>query len=286
MNKNITITNLGKLEYRNLLVLFFSMVIMDVAAQNAFSTAAGAKGIGAGNANLTYRDIHSGFNNQAGLAYLEGFSGAAYAENRFLLKELQLAAISIAKPTNAGTWGMMLQYFGFEEYNEQKVGLSYSRKLFDKLAIGAQFDFLNTQIKEYGSAAAITFEIGLQYEILDKLTTGIHIFNPIRATIGTQELPAILQIGLTYRPTNYIAISGSVEKDSTLPYTIRMGLEYQVLEKIQFRAGFNSNPNRLSFGLGYTVNRMQLNVAASYHDVLGFSPALGVVFLPVVGPKS
>lgn len=249
-------------------------------AQNAVSTPAGAEGIATGNANLTYQDIHSSFNNQAGLAYLEGFSGAAFVENRFLLKELQLAAISIAKPTPSGTFGMMLQYFGFKEYNEQKVGINYSRKLFDKLAIGAQFDFLNTQIKEYGNATAFTFEIGLQYEVLDKLTTGIHLFNPIRANIGTQELPSILQIGLTYRPTDYISISGSVEKDSTLPYNIRMGLAYQILEKVQFRAGFNSNPNRVSFGLGYIINRVQLNMAAAYHDVLGFSPAFGVVFLP------
>lgn len=270
----------NQVRFSCLLLLLLNFLFTDVSAQNAFSTAAGAKGIGAGNANLTYTDIHSGFNNQAGLAYLDGFSGVAYTENRFLLKELQLAAISIAKPTNSGTWGMMLQYFGFDEYNEQKVGVNYSRKLFDKFSIGAQFDFLNTQIKEYGNAAAITFEVGMQYEILEKLTTGIHLFNPIRASIGIQELPSILQIGLTYRPTGYIAISGSIEKDSTLPYNLRMGLEYQLLEKIQFRTGFNSNPNRLSFGLGYTVNQIQLNVAASYHDVLGFSPALGVVFLP------
>lgn len=271
---------ISELFYSSLLLFLLSGSIKSISAQNAFSTAAGAKGIGAGNANLTYTDIHSGFNNQAGLANLEGFSGVAYAENRFLLKELQLAAISFAKPTNSGTWGMMLQYFGFDEYNEQKVGLNYSRKLFEKFSIGAQFDFLNTQIKDYGNASTFTFEVGLKYEVLEKLTTGIHIFNPIRASIGVQELPSILQIGLTYRPTNYIAISGSVEKDSTLPYNLRMGIEYQLLEKIQFRAGFNSNPNRLSFGLGYTINQMQLNVAASYHDVLGFSPALGVVFLP------
>jgi len=261
------------------LIGILCLPLFSVFAQNAFSTAAGARGIGVGNANLTYQDIHSGFNNQAGLAYLEGFSAAAYAENRFLLKELQLAAISIAQPTNSGTWGMLLQYFGFDAYNEQKIGLNYSRKLFNNLAIGAQFDFLNTQIKAIGNTATFTFEIGLQYEILDKLTVGIHLFNPIRATIGTQALPAIIQIGLTYKPTNYITISSSVEKDSTLPYNLRIGLEYQLLEKIQFRSGFNSNPNRLSFGLGYLINRLQLNVAASYHEVLGFSPALGVVFL-------
>ncbi|MFK7981019.1 MAG: hypothetical protein AB8G86_13620 [Saprospiraceae bacterium] len=248
--------------------------------QNAFATPAGARGIGMGNANLTLKDVYSGFNNPAGLAYLNGFEGAAFVENRFLLQELQMAAISLAQPTNSGTIGMTLQYFGFEDYNEQKVGLNYSRKLFDKLSIGAQFDFLNTRVKEYGNASAITFGIGLQYEILDKLTAGIHVFNPIRATIGTQNLPSIIQIGITYQVADYLTISGAIEKDTTLPYNVKFGLEYQVADKIQLRAGMNSNPNRLSFGVGYLVNQLQLNVAATYHDILGFSPAVGFRFMP------
>ncbi len=249
-------------------------------SQNAFSTAAGARGIGMGNANLTLKDVHSGFNNPAGLAYLDGFSGAAFVENRFLLQELQLAAISVAQSTNSGTIGMTLQYFGFEEYNEQKIGLNYSRQLFDKLSIGAQFDFLSTRVKEYGNASAITFEVGLQYEILDKLTAGIHVFNPIRATIGTENLPSIIQIGITYQVADYLTISSAIEKDTALPYNAKFGLEYQVADNIQLRAGMNSNPNRFSFGVGYLVNQLQLNVAATYHDVLGFSPAVGFRFTP------
>ena len=267
----------------SILLLIFCISFFTISVsfgQNAFSTAAGARGIGMGNANLTLKDVYSGFNNPAGLAYLDGFEGAAFVENRFLLQELQLAAISIAQSTNSGTIGMTLQYFGFEEYNEQKVGLNYSRKLFDKFSIGAQFDLLSTRIKEYGNAAAITFEVGLQYEILDKLTMGIHVFNPIRATIGTEISPSILQIGLTYQVADYLTISGTIEKETTLPYNAKFGLEYQVADKVQLRAGMNSNPNRLSFGVGYLVNQLQLNVAATYHEVLGFSPALGFQFTP------
>ena len=274
-----------KIKKRNLLKCLFiflviSLFLPNIYSQNVFSTAAGARGIGMGNANLTLQDIHSGFNNQAGLAYLDGFSGAAFVENRFLLEELQLATIGVAQATNSGTIGLVLQYFGFEDYNEQKVGLNYSRQLFDKLAIGAQFDFLNTRVKEYGNASAVTFEVGLQYEILDKLTTGIHVFNPIRATLDSENLPSIIQIGLTYQVADYLTISGAVEKNTVLPTTAKIGLEYQIAEKVQIRVGMNSNPNRLSFGVGYLVNQLQLNVAATYHDVLGFSPALGFRFAP------
>lgn len=259
-------------------ILFFTS---NLHGQNAFSTPAGAKGIGMGDADLTFRDIHSGFNNQAGLAYLAGFSGAVFSENRFLLKELQLIGLSIAQPTNSGTWGMTLNYFGFEGYNEQKVGINYSRLLFDNLAIGAQFDFLNTQISEYGNAATVTFEVGLQYEISEKLVAGVHVYNPIRATIGEEALPSILQIGLTYQLADYLRLSGAVENDTNLPYNLKMGVAYQIFKKVDIRVGVQTNPNRFSFGLGYLVNRIQLNVAAAYHDVLGFSPSFGVCFMPL-----
>jgi len=254
-----------------------------VYGQHGLSTSAGARGIGIGNSNLVFKDIYSGFNNQAGLAYLDNFSGAVFVENKFLLKELQFVGLSIAQPTNSGTWGMTLNYFGFTDYNEQKVGLSYSRILFDKLAIGAQFDFLNTRITEYGNANGVTFEIGLQYEILDKLMAGAHVYNPIRTTIGDEELPSIIQIGLTYSLADYITISGAIEKDTNLPYNIKVGAEYQIFEKVDIRVGMNSNPNRFSFGLGYMVNNIQLNAAATYHDILGFSPSFGLSFLPEDG---
>lgn len=259
-----------------LLVSPFSLLY----GQNAFSTSAGARGIGIGNSNLTYKDIYSGFNNQAGLAYLDGFSGVVFVENRFLLKELQFVGLSVAQSTNSGTWGLALNYFGFADYNEQKVGLNYSRILFDKLAIGAQFDFLNTRIADYGNASGVTFEIGLQYEILDKLIAGAHVYNPIRATIGEEKMPSIIQIGLTYALADYITISGAIEKDTNLPYNLKVGVEYKVFEKVDIRVGINTNPNRFSFGLGYLVNRMQLNVAASYHDILGFSPSFGLRLMP------
>ncbi len=261
-------------------LLLLLLPISVLFGQNAFSTSAGARGIGIGNSNIAFKDIYSGFNNQAGLAYLDNFSGAIFVENRFLLKELQFVGLSIAKPTNSGTWGLTLNHFGFSDYNEQKIGVNYSRILFDKLAIGAQFDFLNTQVAEYGNATGITFEVGLQYEILDKLVAGAHVYNPIHASIGEEVLPSIIQIGLTYALAEYITISGAIEKDTNLPYNLKAGVAYQIFEQVNVRVGMNTNPNRFSFGLGYLVNNIQLNVAATYHDILGFSPSFGLSFLP------
>ncbi len=258
-------------------VFLLFLTPLSLRAQSYFL--AGARGVGMGGADLNYKSIHSIFNNPAGLAYLDGFSATAFTENRFLLEELKSVSLGLAYPTSSGTIGLLVQYFGFQDFNEQKLGISYSRKLFDKLAIGAQFDLLNTRISEYGSAQAITFEVGLNYEIVRNITAGVHIFNPIRAAILEGEpLPASIQIGVTYQPADYLRWSISVGKDSDLAYSFRTGLEYLLLKKIFFRAGMTTNPNQFSFGLGYLYNNLQFDLATSYHQVLGFSPSIGISY--------
>ena len=252
-----------------------------IHAQHHASFSAGARGIGVGDADLAYKNIHSIFNNPAGLAYLESFSATAFVENRFLLEELKSIALGIAYPTSSGTIGLLVQHFGFQDFSEQKIGVNYSRKLFEQLSIAAQFDLLNTRISEYGSAQAITFEVGLNYEIVKGISAGIHLFNPIRATILEGEpLPALIQLGLTYQPADYLRFSTSIAKDTDLPFSFRAGLEYFLLKKVFFRAGINTNPHKFSFGLGYTFNHFQLDIAASYHQLLGFSPAVGLSYQP------
>ena len=56
--------------------------------------------------------------------------------------------------------------------------------------------------------------------------------------------------------------------------------ELEIAKKVQLRVGMNSNPSRISFGVGFLVNQLQLNIASTYHDVLGFSPALGFRYTP------
>lgn len=266
--------------YSKFLLLFslFHFSYTNLFCQNNITTPAGARGIGTGNANITYTDIHSAFNNQAGLAYLEKFSANTFIENRFLLKELNLVAIAIAHPTKLGTWGMILQQFGFKDFQEQKIGFNYSRQLFKKMAIGAQFDFLNTRIASFGSDQILTFEIGLHFNLTPKIIAGVHVYNPIRSKIGRNSLPSIFQVGMTYQVSESLNLSGSIEKDVLLPFNLRLGLEYCFQEKIQFQAGVNSNPNRYSIGVGYHLKSIQINVAASFHTVLGTSPAFGLTY--------
>ena len=268
--------------YKHLLffVAFLLLQLPVVIAQNGVSPIGGARSIGMANTGVTFTDVNSLFSNQAGLAMLEQLTVTAFAEQRFQLAELQSVTAGAAIPTNSGTFGVSVNYFGFEDYNEQRAGIAYARKLMDKLSIGAQVLLLNTQIPEYGNKANVTFELGLLAQLLPQLNLGLHLYSPARIELAPDEyLPTVFKLGLSYLPSDNLTILAEVEKDIDYPVRTRIGAEYQLLDALDLRIGAATEPVNLSFGLGYQISKgLSLDIASYYHEVLGFSPAAGITY--------
>ena len=262
----------------HLRLLALLLLPLSLAAQNGMPASAGARGLAMGQTGLTFADINSIFSNQAGLAFLEGPAFLAFAEQRFMLEELQSFSFGGALPTSTGTFGLSLNHFGFDDYNEQRVGLAYARRLFSRVALGAQFLMLNTRIPEYGNKAAFTFELGALLELIPQLEFGVHLFSPARVEVAPEEyLPSVLRMGLRYFPSNSLNLLAEVEKDLDHPVRVKMGAEYKAAEPLALRFGMATQPVALSFGVGYRLpNGLGLDVASSYHQLLGFTPAAGL----------
>ncbi|MCB9288575.1 MAG: hypothetical protein H6560_14805 [Lewinellaceae bacterium] len=265
---------------KHLPLLLFIHCFSCLCAQNGAPPTAGARSAAMGYTGATYTDINSIFSNQAGLAHLETPAITGYGEQRFLISEIRAAALGAALPTSSGTFGLSLHYFGFEKYNEQRVGLAYGRRLLDKLSLGAQFLVLNTRIPEYGNKAALTFELGAMAELLPQLNLGVHLFSPARVRLTDEEnLPSILNLGISYLPSRKLALFAELEKDIDFSARAKFGLEYQIIEAFFLRLGTATQPTLLSFGLGYSLpNGLAIDIASSYHQVLGFTPTASITF--------
>lgn len=247
--------------------------------QDGLSGRGGAKSTGLGNAILTFKDIHSLYINQAGLAFLKESAVNAFAQNRFLLSELTQVNLGVASPTPLGAFGISLQYFGSVDYNEKKIGLAYGKKLLEDLAIGAQFSLLPTHIAGYGNKVSLTVEMGLIYGLTEQIEAGVHIFNPIRTEVlDGAPIPSIFQMGFTYKPSEYLSLSLAIEKETLNPFNVKIGLEYLFSEKISLLTGINTSPHSFSFGWGYHWDHYWVYVSGSTHSVLGFSPAFGITW--------
>lgn len=269
---------------RHWFVLLISLFMLTVppAWATVEYTASGARTAALGDASVTFSDAFATFSNQAGLGFLDDYAFGLYAERRFLLEDLNLVMTTAAIPTNSGTFGLGISYFGGELYNEKKVGLAYGRRFGEKLAIGVQFDYLGISAGEYGSKHAATFEAGLQYRPMDELILGAHVFNPVR--IGLEEfygetIPTIMKLGGAYAPEERVWIVAEVEKDIEHGLQFKAGVEYRVIEKLVLRAGVMTQPVTATFGLGVRLKQLNIDMATGYHPALGATPQLSISYL-------
>lgn len=253
------------------------------AAQNGAPVVPGGRGIGMNTSGVNFRDVNAAFGNPAGLTAVESWSGALLAENRFLVSDIRSLGLAAAYSLEGtGAFGLRLQYYGFEAYNEQQFSLLYARPLMEGLSIGAGFGIFNTRIAEYGGKLLPVVEVGLQAELLADLQIGVRAHNPIRVEVVEDEnMPTVFTAGLAYAPSDQLLMNLEVEKDIDFPARVRAGLEYALIDPLQLRLGVATEPTTLSFGLGLRMRSgLQLDFASSYHQWLGFSPGLGVVYVP------
>lgn len=154
--------------------LFFSFSLF---AQNGPINPLSSRSNSIANASVAFTDINSLFNNQAGLADLKNISFLLSGQETFDEPSPYSDNMGggFAIPISSGTIGVNFHYFGADDFKQNKIGLTYARKLFKTLSIGVQFDMLNTQIPLNKNSNLFTFEIGLQYKLTEKLLLGIDL---------------------------------------------------------------------------------------------------------------
>lgn len=243
----------------------------------------GGKQAGMGFTGVTLSDVWSSSHNQAGLARLTVPTLALYNENRFLLQTTSLKALSFALPTNeAGVFAIDLSYFGYEKYNESKVGLAYAMMIGHHFSIGAKVNYLNTHFAEvYGNKGHVVTELGFLAEPAEHLFIGGHIYNINRTKLAVyddERIPSTLTLGIGYRFTEKLFMTTEAEKTFTTKMIYKIGLDYRFMNNLYLRAGATTSPDQLTFGLGYVLKKIKADISFSYHQVLGITPHIGIIY--------
>ena len=244
----------------------------------------GGRAAAMGGSSVASQGLWAMQNNPAGMTNLEKISLGLYYENRWMLPETAYKCGAFALPTKFGTLGLSFNQFGSSKYSENKFGLAYAKGFGRYLQVGLQLDYLLVKIgNDYGSFRAFTFELGLQSHVTDKLTLGAYVFNPVsfrlEQTLNHEKLPIVMRFGLAYKFTKDFLGQCEIEKNTEREgVSLRGGLEYEAFKNFFIRAGVQTNPGILSFGLGYGIRFAQINVAAQLHNELGASIQVGMIF--------
>jgi hypothetical protein len=265
---------------KTLLASFLSLISIFSFAQ--FNDAIGGRAAAMGGASINQADLWSVENNMGAIAFYNKTAVGAYYSNSFLVKELALKTVAATYALKNSGFGLSLSQFGYSQYQENRIGLSYGIKLSEKFGVGVQLNYFNLKIGEgYGSTGILTAKIGIYTKITDELSLAATLSNPTRAKLNEykdERLPTEIQIGLNYEFSKKLNTSIQVSKDLEFDPTIQLGLEYQVIEILYLRAGVASKPAESSFGFGLLLKDVQLDFASCFDSNLGFSPKVSLSY--------
>ncbi len=234
----------------------------------------GAKAASLGYSTTAVVDGWSLFHNQAALGYINNPWVGVHHENRFISPDLSFSALGGLLPVKVGTLGVSVKRLGFSQFSQTKFALAYGMKLAPTFSAGVQLNAHHVFIAgEYGSAMVLSAEAGLIYSPNDNLNVGFHIVNPTRSRLYDDErIPTLLNLGLAYGIGDMVMVTSGVEKNLDAAFSFKAGVEFEPVNSLFFRMGMATDPSLLTFGVGYYLPKVHIDLAFSRHEMLGYTP--------------
>lgn len=269
------------LQLRLLYILFILSINQAMALGEL--RVSGARQAGMGFNSISLPSVYSVYNNQAASAFLEKKSFGLYYSPVFIGQGVNNISGVMAIPVSkAGTFGLSFGYYGYNAYNDKKIGLSYAIKLAKFISVGMQLDWINTSIQGYGQKNFATFELGIMAKPIEELSIAAHVYNPLKLYIDdtkVEKIPTVLKFGATYEAIKKFFITLELEQEFGRKTRVRAGLDYTYKEIVSFRAGISTDPTIASVGVGVKLKQgLMIDFATSYNTNIGFSPHVGIAY--------
>jgi hypothetical protein len=178
-----------------------------------------------------------------------------------------------------GTAAVRIQETGFELQSQRSLKLAHGVKLAEGLALGLGLTGYNLWQKDFGQGFAVGVDIGMFGRIYRYWTAGFYVHNVNMPRIGTSDLPRLLVFGLGYSPQPGIQSALDVSKEPGMPTRISVGQEFRIIQDhLYLRAGVQTEPVRMCFGLRAGARRVHADYALQTHSVLPLTHDFGVAF--------
>lgn len=242
----------------------------------------GARSMSLANSSVCLTDAWAYHHNPGALAFVDKTTVGLSYENRFTLKELQTQGLVVAHPLKKGVLSIGGQFYGYQLYRTTRIGVGYSMKLNEKLAAGVQINYQGLRISNYGTQNTVTGEVGMLAKINEQINLGFSVFNVNRSKLSAfqdDRYSTYLRLGLSYQLSSKVLFLAEAEKEVQSAIRPKGAMEYEVVKNFKLRLGVAGNPTELTFGIGYAfTNGFQLDAGSAWHQVLGWSPHLGLTY--------
>lgn len=253
--------------YLKYFLLAFTFTVM-VSSSNAgnFNFYGGARSAAMSN-SVTMSPTLSYMQNQASLGWVDSTAMSIYSFYRPQLPQLSVIATQYRFSALGGGFGIQLQRFGYDAYNENKFGMGYGKKLGEHFSAGVQFSYLYTDLSgPYKSYHSFVAEAGIQAQFGDRWLFGVHVFNPTLSKTGNdahETSETLLRIGAGVKITEAFLLTSEIEKHLDKDINIRVGSDFEFDMGLNVQAGFQTAPRQFSMGVGYEFNKFAIQVAVT-----------------------
>jgi len=262
-------------------LILFTLYIVSVSSNFFAQLNPGAKQISIANSDVALsNDVFCLFNNPAGLSQMNWReSGIYYSPSPFGFNELANGFFSYHEPTKIGSFAFGGMTYGFELYRENKLILGYSFNYNNNFFAGAAVNYHTVSIKNYGSTGVFYLDIGGLIYLSDSFRWGFFVHNINRASFGNEDdqIPLLMNAGLSYDIVNQLSFNFSIEKDIRYDAALQAGINYDIIENISLRSGFSNNPSSYSGGMGINYSFFSLDYAVINHPDLGLTHQAGII---------
>jgi hypothetical protein len=264
------------MKFFNLIPILLILSI-EIHAQSIYAPVS-ARVIGIGDAAVTLDGYWASFQNTAGITSTESLELGATYENRFGMPGMDFMATGITGKVPFGHISINAFRFGDDIYNEHKLSLGYATEI-GIIRIGGRANYIQYMVQDFGTRNTYSVDFGGIATITPQLVIGAQALNITQANINAeteQRVPTLLKLGLSYRPRDYFMLNAEIEKDIIKTAMIKLGAEYNFMEKFYLRTGLNSNSFQSFYGLGFKYLSFQWDYALSNHAEMGFSHSISM----------
>jgi hypothetical protein len=259
--------------------ILFIIFSLTASGGDPYRPSPGAAEAGMGYACIMKKGFWSAFHNQATLAFNNSFCFGFNYQNRFGLSELGTRSAGLIIPAGKASMGAIYKHFGYADFKRSMTGLACGIKLSGMLAAGIEVDYFSEKAGgEYFNYQSVTCEAGLLITPDEKTRIGIHVFNPVPNSLRKSCMPTRLRVGVGTDLNQSLFAGLEAEMSSGSRLILKTGFEYEAVKHFNIRSGFSTENNSFSFGVGWLIKMVMVDLGFLTHERLGLTSSASLIF--------
>lgn len=242
---------------------------------------AGARALGMGKAFVALADdATASYWNPAGLTQIKGHNLCLmYSEPFDKVDGISYSLVSYAQPIPKGSIGVSLIYLNVDGLKERvnaidppgkdfgnkemALLLSYATEIKQVISVGATLKGISQEI-DSNKGNGFGLDVGMLYRPtqLSDLRIGVVLTNLIRADIRGDKMPLALRLGVaSHFFGDRLHLSLGTDFISDREVKGHFGAEYELFRSLLLRAGYSTDNEEITGGLGFKVKQFSIDYA-------------------------